>query len=230
MSLHCINRCFRLAADDSREPSPARHGNLCNPCADRLDRWLTEIPERYALADQYLEPSVNRDPDPNNPETSHLKQPQAPPPARVDVLDVLDTRLIRKWLGTDTKPDRRGTLGTLLAIGNEIREGQGAKLKRTSTVISESDHIRANLKWLAAQEWITDAYQEIRTLHRHLGDAIGVYPPKPVGTCYVVPKDSITDEPCGGPLLPTYSGVRCPRCGAEWGYERLRQLGMALEA
>lgn len=225
MSLHCANGCTRINSDGNREPILAKRGRLCGPCDSRLERWLTEIPERYALVPSYLLPSADLD---ANPETKATKRPTAPVPLRLGALDLLDTRLGRKWLGTEPTPDRRGALGVLLAIANEIRTSNGSKARGDSTVLHEADTIRGQLAWLNAQEWITDAYQEIRLLHRELGDAIGVYPPKPVGKCYVVPKDAT--EECGGPLLPTHSGVKCPQCGATWEHTELRRIGMALEA
>jgi hypothetical protein len=186
---------------------------------------LTEIPERYALVPDYLLPSADLD---ANPESKATKRPTAPIPVRLGALDLLDTRLGRKWLGTEPTSDRRGTLGVLMAIANEIRTDRGSKARTDSTVIHESDTIRGQLDWLAAQEWVEDSYQELRTLHRELGDAVGVYPTKPVGICYLMPLEDLVE--CGGPLLPTHSGVRCLRCGAEWGHEKLRTLGMALEA
>jgi hypothetical protein len=227
VSLHCARGCSRINTDGNREPVLANHGRLCSTCANKIDKWLTEIPERYALVPQLLLTSTDLD---TNPETKATKRPTPPVPLRLAALDLLDTRLGRKWQGTEPTPDRRGTLGVLLAIANEIREANGSRRRDTSTVIHEADTIRGQLRWLTTQEWVTDAYEELHHLHRELGDAIGVYPPKPVGTCYVIPKDSTDDEECGGPLLPTHTGVKCPRCGTTWQHDELRRLGMALEA
>lgn len=211
------------AVSSHREPTSARVGRLCHPCVDRLEKWLTEIPERFALVPTYLLPTADLD---ANPETKTTKRPTAPVPVRLAALDLLDTRLGRKWLGTEPTPDRRGALGVLLAIANEIREAKGSPRRTTSTVLHEADTIRGQLPWLATQEWVTDAYQEIRILHRELGDAIGDYPQRPVGICYITQPGQ--DAECGGPLLPNHSGVHCPRCGAEWGHDELRRIGMIL--
>jgi hypothetical protein len=222
MSLHCANGCTRITTAGDREPTPAKAGRLCNTCADRLQRWLTEIPERYALVPQYLLPSADLD---ANPESKATKRPQAPTPLRLGALDLLDTRLGRKWQGTEPTTDRRGVLGTLLAIANEIRTSRGSKPRTTSSVLHEADTIRGQLNWLTGQPFIIDIYTEIRILHRELGDAIGEYPPRPVGTCYVLTGDL---EECGGPLMPVTDGVRCPRCGAHWNHDQLRRVGLAL--
>lgn len=221
--LFCANGCTRINSDGNRDPAPARAGRLCNSCSDRLEKWLQEIPERYALVPQYLEPSADLD---RNPEQKATKRPTAPTPLRLAALDLLDTRLGRKWQGTEPTIDRRGALGALLSIANEIRTSNGSTPRQTSTVLHEADTIRGQLDWLTNQDWITDTYQEIRILHRELGDAIGIYPQKPVGTCYVIPTDET--EECGGPLLPTHSGVHCPRCGANWGNDELRRLGLVI--
>ena len=221
MTLHCANGCTRINNAGHREPTPAQAGRLCNTCHDRLERWLTEIPERYALVPQYLLPSVDLD---ANPESKATKRPVAPTPLRLGALDLLDTRLGRKWQGTEPTTDRRGTLGTLLAIANEIRVARGSTARTTSSVLHEADTIRGQLNWLTQQDWIVETLQEIRILHRELGDAIGEYPPRPVGTCYIL---TDTDE-CGGPLMPTDYGVHCPRCGTRWGHDELRRVGLAL--
>lgn len=223
-SLACVNECSRLNSDGNREPLQARHGRLCRPCYDRLEKWLKEIPERFALVPEYLLHSADLD---SNPETKATKRPVAPPPLRVAALDLLDDRLGRKWQGTEPTEDRRGALGTLLAIANEIREGRGSTKRRDSNVLHEADTIRGQLDWLAQQDWVVYSYKEIRILHRELGDATGQYPPKPVGVCYVI-RDGQQDE-CGGPLLPSASGVVCPRCSTKWGHDELRRVGMALE-
>lgn len=219
----CANGCTRINSDGNREPINPRHGRICNACTNRLERWLEQIPERYALLPRYLLPSADLD---ANPESKATKRPHAPAPVRVAALDLLDTRKGRRWQGTEPTSDRRGALGALLAIANEIREARGSRPRDTSTVLHEATTIRRQLDWLTTQPWITDVYQEVRTLHRDLGDAIGEYPPKPVGTCYVIPEGE--DDECGGPLLPNHSGVFCPRCGTSWGHDELRRVGMAL--
>ena len=220
-TVDCTNGCTRFNADGNRENVHAWHGRLCRPCIDKLERWLLQIPERYALVPQYLLPSADLD---ANPESKATKRPVAPSPLRVAALDLLDTRLGRKWQGTEPAADRRGALGTLLAIANEIRVGRGSTPRANSSVLHEADTIRGQLDWLTQQEWVTESFQEIRILHRELGDATGQYPPKPVGTCYVL----IEDGECGGPLMPSVTGVNCPHCGTRWGQDELRRVGMAL--
>jgi hypothetical protein len=224
-TLHCVRGCTRANTDGHIEPVPARRGQLCNACYNRLETWLREIPERYALLPEYLHPTADLD---RNPEATTTKRTSPPVPIRLAALDLMDHRRGRKWQGTEPATDRRGALGTLLAIANEIRDGRniGARTGENAHVLGEADMIRANLDWLTEHDMVADAYREIHTLHRQLGDAIGEYPPRPVGTCKVIP-DGET-EPCGGPLLPNHAGVICPRCHSTWDHDRLRLLGLTL--
>jgi hypothetical protein len=61
---------------------------LCPKCVDRIDGWLRVIPDSYALLPKVVLPcSVT-----GNPESSHMKVPDAPAPMRLDVIDLLDRR------------------------------------------------------------------------------------------------------------------------------------------
>lgn len=59
MSLFCA------ITDRHREPVLAHAGQLCNACHDRIEKWLTEIPERYALVPSFLMPSADLDENPS---------------------------------------------------------------------------------------------------------------------------------------------------------------------
>lgn len=255
---YCVNGCMRTI-DNGRARTPARAttGNLCRSCIDRLDRWLTEIPERYALLPEYLLPTADLD---ANPEAKATKRPTAPVPVRLAALDLLDERLGRKWLATVAADERRGTIGTLLAIANEIRAARASERVRDSYVVTEADYVRGGLAVLAHSDGVADAYSELRTLHRELGDAVGQYPPRPVGACFLVDQDlphtsdtcpcdcahdpGMLADPdrehdcrdqwqeanqCRGPLLPIETGVVCVTCGAKWNHLQLRLLGANLE-
>lgn len=233
MSLHCANKCTRKGSDGHRYPKPADSGNLCDTCIDRLNTWLYEIPDRYATVPTFIDPNTGRDPDPN--QTKHIKRTNAPVPIRLDVVDLLDTRRGRKWQGLVPTTDRRGTLGTLLAIGNEIRELRGTKPRLDSTVVEEADHIRKNIHALATIDYIPDLYDEIKKLHRALGEAIGIHPQPPVATCTIVDpnRELAEDEPpeCGGPIFPARNsgGAYCARCHTEWKPDELAHLGAILK-
>ncbi len=252
---YCINGCQRNTSENRRIPARADLGDLCRLCVDRLIKWLGEIPERYALLPAYLLPSADLD---RNPESQATKRPLAPVPVRLAALDLLDVRLARKWLGTAAADERRGTIGTLQTIANTIRTVRGSDTQLAGYVVTEADYIRDGLTVLANHPDVAEMYKTLRHLHRDLGDAVGQYPPRPVGRCFLVDDSLVHDDrscscncghppdtdfeaehdcaetwqdenECGGPLLPVETGVLCISCGAKWGTHALRLLGANLE-
>jgi hypothetical protein len=182
----CANACTRINADGQREPSRAETGQLCRSCLDRLDRWLEDIPHRYASLPDYLLPTADLD---RNPESKATKQPTAPVPIRLAALDLLDERLKRDWLGTIAADERHGTLGTLMTVANKIRVRRNSAHRIHSYVMTEADYLRASLDAFAELDTVVDDFRTIKRLHRELGEAIGQYPPRPVGRCKVVADD-----------------------------------------
>lgn len=220
---YCANGCTRLSAGERIPATTEPPSNLCNRCEENLKKWLTEIPDRYAKLEQFLDPDTTPN---DNPDVKRGRQIHAPAPLRLEVLDLLDERRGRKWQGLAPTTDRRGTVGTLHAIATEIRDTRHlTKLVKRPTVRGEAALILKHMFWLAEQEWVADTHEELRTLHRLLGDAIGEHRPRAVGVCVV---DNGEGE-CGGPLLPSrLGGVHCPRCGSTWDIDELRRLGLLL--
>jgi hypothetical protein len=145
---------------------------------------------------------------------------------RLEVVDLLDERLGRKWAGLTPTGDRRGTIGTLQAWTDTIHEGRQFTTARPDTVVTHCAYLRRHLFWATEQDWISDMSGEIKNLHRALSDAAGIYRRPPVGRCHVIPEDG--DKACGGPLFASdYGGVHCARCAASWDANHLRQLGLA---
>lgn len=201
-------------------PEPPKH--ICTNCETTLKTWLEQIPTNYALLPRFKEHGTTD----RNPDAKTTKSAQAPTPLRLDIIDLLDERHGRKWLGTTPTNDRRGTLGTLLAIATEIAETRGLPGNIPNHVYGAADYIDKNTDWLTTQEWVTEPFHELRKLHRRISDAVGIYRPKPVGTCHLINDDTTT--PCGGPLMANpYGGVKCLRCRATWDANHLRQLGLA---
>lgn len=219
---YCANGCTRINRAKQREPIHADRGNLCRTCYQRLDEWLDAIPERYARVADYLLPTADLD---KNPETKATKRANAPAPIRLAALDLLDQRRGRKWRGLVPADDRRGALGTLHANANLIRTQRNMRPEPHPHVMGEADLLRAHLEWLAGVSHINEIHDEIRTLHRQLGDAIGEYPPKPIGQCDLI----VDDTECGGPIYPSHAGVRCIRCRATWGHATMQLLGLRLD-
>jgi hypothetical protein len=220
----CANGCrTRPDPDGNRHPVTTEDPSLlCRHCEDRLLGWLEKIPEHYALLPEFIEHgSVER-----NPESKATKASVAPAPMRLDVIDLLDTRLGRKWSGTQPADDRRGVLGTLETWARLVREEKNITASQACTVAYEAATLRRHLLWVAEQDWVGELYDDIGRVHRDLADAVGDYRPRPVGVCQAVTEDG----DCGGPLMPSRwsVGVACPRCGASWSEADLERLGLVI--
>lgn len=220
---YCANGCTRRHGDEYLPVTTEGKSQLCNQCESRFHDWLTKIPENYALAPMFVEHGTTD----KNPESKATKSANAPAPMRLDIIDLLDTRRGRKWNGTEVTEDRRGTIGTLQAYASELIDTRPLTATPLPTSVSGCCALLDRHRlWLTEQEWIPDAYADIKKLHRSLSDAIGDYRQKPVGKCHTIPENAETA--CGGSLFAgTYGGVHCARCGATWDADHLRQLGLA---
>lgn len=201
---------------------PQAPSRLCRRCENNLRDWLREIPERFALLPAFLEHGTTD----HNPDSKATKKAEAPPPMRLAIVDLLDRRLGRKWQGLDVTDDRRGAYGTLHAICANIKDARDLTGPIPNTVAGTCDYIARHMLWLAEQDWVNEPFNEVRILHREVSDGVGIFRPKPVGSCHLIPDD--TETPCGGPLFANpYGGVRCARCQATWDAAKLRMLGLA---
>lgn len=217
---YCANGCTRNHEGTRIPVTTEPPSLLCGRCEDNLRRWLKEIPERYALLPTFIGHGTT----PKDPDHVTTRQTEAPAPMRLEIIDLLDTRRGRHF-GIIPAADRRGTLGTLHAHAQYIRDEKHLARNPQPTVHSEAALIERWLLWLTEQDWVTEPYRELRVLHRQLGDAIGEHRPRPVGTCVI----DTGDGECGGPLLPSrLGGVHCPRCDATWDIDELRRLGLIL--
>lgn len=221
----CVNGCHtRPDTDGNRHPVLTEDPSLlCRACEDRLLGWLDKIGEHYLLLPDFLTPGSVE----TNPESKTTKAADPPVPVRLEVLDLLDTRHGRRWLGTQAAQDRRGVLGTLESWARMVREERNlATPDDAATVIGEAAFLRRHLLWIAEQPWVDELYDDIRTLHRQLADAVGDYRPRPVGRCGVATEDG----ECGGALMPSRwsVGVYCGRCGASWTETDLERLGLVI--
>lgn len=216
---YCATGCKRNGHRTQTEP-PA---TICRRCEDQIRDWVRTIPELYALLPTFVEHGTTD----RNPESKSTKASNAPAPMRLEIIDFLDTRRGRKWLGTATTDDHRGVYGTVTAIANEIRDTRTMSTPEPSTVAEACQLIGNQMLWLVQQDMAATTHAELKTLHRQLSDAVGDYRPRPVGRCHVEPETSET--PCGGPLMANkYGGVHCPRCHNTWDAGELRLLGLAL--
>lgn len=217
---YCANGCTTKHGDTYDRVTTEAPSQLCTRCETHLTKWLETIPRHYAELPGFLKHGSTD----ANPESKATKRDTIAAPIRLEILDLMDTRLGRKWLGTEATEDRRGALGTLLAIAREIIDGRQLTIPPRTTVGDLASFIKRHLEWVTTQDWITDTYTEIQALHRSLSNAVGEYRQKPVGRCPVGPDDDL----CNGPLFPAPIGVRCPKCDTTWGAEDLRRLGLMI--
>lgn len=196
------------------------NATICEQHEHQLRTWLRETPERYALLPAFIEHGTTD----RNPDAKTARNVDAPAPMRLEVLDLLDDRLGRKWQGIAVTDERRGVVGTLNAWANEVRDAKRIAPATTPTVSGEAHLLSLHVAWIVQQDWAADLHTEIRDLHRRLGDAIGIHRQRPVGSC---PVDD-GDGPCGVALYPSqFGGVRC-RSGHGWDIDELRRLGLLI--
>lgn len=220
---YCANGCTVRSDGRRVRAQTTPPSKLCSGCEDNLEKWLREIPDHYALLPTFATPgSVEK-----NPEERATKAAFVNPPIRVEVIDLLDSRIGRIWNGTAPSHDRRGVLGTLLAMVEEVVDKRPLPPPANVTVTSACELLRRHKIWIAEQDWALDLFTEVKQLHRDLSNAVGLFRRPPVGRCHLIPEDN--DKPCGGPLHPNdWGGVRCTRCYNTWNADELRILGRAL--
>lgn len=196
---------------------------LCGNCEDRIHHWLTTIPDNYAELVIFIEPGSTE----KNPESKTTKNPTPPIPVRLEIIDLLDTRLGRKWLGTAAAKDRRGVIGELQGSCETLIERRPLTTEPLpATVTAACKLLDRHRLWICEQDWAVDMYDDLERINRDIRNGIGEYRRPPVGHCHIVPEDG--DEKCGGGLFANpYGGVRCSRCRAAWDAAHLRQLGLA---
>jgi len=222
--IYCANRCTRPTDSGDRirvQTEPP--SQLCNRCEDNLRQWLRDIPDRYALLPLFVEHGTT-EPDPDK---RSAKRTDAPAPMRLEVVDLLDERYGRRWLGTEAADDRRGVLGTLESWARMVREERNLpRPEGHATVTGEAALLSRHLLWIVEQPWVDEFYDDIKAVNRNLRDAVGDHRVRPVGRCPVTSDEGT----CGGALMPTkVGGVRCVSgCGTQWGYDDLRRLGLVI--
>lgn len=246
---NCLNGCSR-GAGDAREQVLCEPGTqMCRSCTDRLDTWLRQIPDNYAL----LPHVVDHGSVPADPGTKHTKRPDPPAPMRLDVVDLLDVRpgfgvlgVVHSWaelVREERRQPQRCVCGHM-ALGHP-QQGHCTATRCTCagyrpavhSVSGECGVLVANLPWAVQQDWIGDLYAEVKQLHRTLADTVGEYRRKPVGKCAAFVNVAIgqindpatTQVLCGGALVMETEGtaVRCLSCGTRHeANQGLRELGL----
>lgn len=219
---YCATGCTTVVDGKKLRVFAEDRSQLCRHCEGNLHKWLTKIPDLYALLPTFAIPGSAE----KNPDSKATKRAEVAAPVRLEVLDLLDTRLGRKWLGTAAAHDRRGVVGALLVHAERLVEERPltTELKDRPTVVGLCALLDRHRLWLAEQDWVTFILDDLKQIHRELSDAIGEYRRPPIGHCHIENEEG----KCGGPLFANpLGGVRCARCQATWDPEHLRQLGLA---
>jgi hypothetical protein len=226
---YCANACTMRRRDEKIPKRTTPPSRLCRSCEDRLREWLREIPTNAALVPLVIEHGTV-DADPGSKAT---KRAWAPAPLRLEVLDLLDSRLGRKWQGTAVRDDARmGPLGDLINEADVVTDRAGVTpslppIEMTMTQVC--DFLARHLTWITRQdeESVKAFYKTIGKVHRAFADAVGDFRRPPVAHCHIARSDGTA---CGGPIYASdYGGVRCARCTTTWDPGQLRLLGMAQE-
>lgn len=217
--IYCAARCTNSGRPATTTP-PSR---LCPRCEDNLHTNLNTIADTWPKLDAFIEHGTTT----RNPDTKATKAAVAPAPMRLEIIDLLDTRLGRKWNGTAAAHDRRGVAGTVQPhVERLIEERRLTQPHDHRDIPAACRLLDKHRLWLAEQDWVGYLYADVTAINKQVSDAVGDYKQRPVGTCHVVPDEG--EQPCGGPLFAnTYGGVRCARCRATWDAAHLRQLGLA---
>lgn len=247
----CLNGC-QAGSGQERQPVQTEGPSLiCPDCLKKLARWLRQISERYALLPRVLDHGSV----PADPGTKATKRPDPPAPMRLEVVDQLDTRdgrgvlgLVHAWAQM-VRDERRMpdcctcghmALGHVAATAKKPAYCSAKACTCTTyrpvqaTVVGECNLLIANLPWIVAQPWVGDLFEELRVLHRQLGDVVGERRRQPIaggksGAGCVAEVDGAV---CGGPLFQKGHGadteVRCARCGDTTTVERLQELGLVV--
>lgn len=220
---YCTNGCTRKTGDEKIrvQLDPDNPSRICGRCESNLATWLRDIPTNYTLLPTFLEHGTTE----RNPDSKATKRSEVAAPMRLDVIDLLDERLGRKWHGTHVTEDRRGVIGILHAHVERVRDERNLTATIVGSVTTYAAFLHRHQLWLVEQDWISDLYNEIKALNKAVEEATGKYRRPPVGKCHIEDDDG---KPCAGPLFASdYGGVHCARCSETWDSGHLRQLGLA---
>ena len=205
-----------------RETKQADNGLLCRSHDAWLRHVVADIFDAYALLPHFFEPGTAVD------DGRQVKGTRIDPPApiRLDVVALLDRRTKRLHPG-DPVP----VLGIVETWAELVCEERGIQRKPGPVYLSGVlGVLERHHDWIVQQAWVDEYARELRECRAALNSAIGDHAPRSVGRCPVLSSD---DTECNGPLHQDRYGrlsVTCARCGAIWGEDDLRRLGLVLGA
>ena len=200
--------CIGKHTDD---PPLTTHGMLCARCHGRLARALADIVALYPTLAVVVMLS-------GNPSGGSRGKPGSRPPCNVDVIDLTDPR-------GETHAQIAGW--TRIVIEERRLAAQPADIEQAARLLT------IHLDWIAEQPWADEALLEISNVAYRIRRACNDLPDPPIGTCPDVDPRGEHDV-CGGPLRIVHVehfggaasvGVKCARCGSQWGVEDLSHVG-----
>lgn len=195
--MDCANGCTSRPRNDSELPKPrqATRGRLCGGCYRRLSDWLIEIPGDYFTLKTITMPGGATRQD----GSSRTKQPEAPAPARLDVIALTDRR------GTSALRDEGDELWyelrdipkarlILFNWAEQLRcdldpDRVFASMSWRNRVGTECRYLRANLEKLIDAVWIDDAMRDINQIYVYLTRVHGLISGPAIGPCLMAACD-----------------------------------------
>ncbi|SDZ55330.1 hypothetical protein SAMN05216215_109720 [Saccharopolyspora shandongensis] len=206
-----LDRCQRTA-------EPGRY--TCEPCAERMRRWLREIDD-YAAT---LTTAPGRGGDGGRRSPGYGSRP----PANLDVIAALDPRSVAHVIGPDDTDDAtRSIIGTVNRlcgwVHSELRrlDADHHAPPRELTITRGTGWLRGYIDWCTRQVWADDLADDLRELHAQVQRLAG-NSTRPLAPCW----------DCGGPLWPVGDtdtlAVRCGDCGNSYDGLDLLNIGQRL--
>lgn len=196
--MDCANGCTSKPRNESElpKPRPATRGRLCGGCYRRLSDWLHEIPGDFFTLVTLRAPgsaALRQD------GSTRTKQPEAPAPARLDVIALSDRRgtsAIREdgdelWYELRDIPK---TVAILHTYAETLRcdldpDRDFVELSRRHTVGGSCQYLRANLEKLIEATWIDDAMRDLNQIYVHLTRVHGLISGPAIGPCLMAACD-----------------------------------------
>jgi hypothetical protein len=178
----------------------------CSACREHLTRQLGEIESYLSIVS--AAPSRSGDFGPHRPGFS------SSPPARLDVIAMLDPRTELNGFGPDDVLDELPNIGEDLAgwwkVMVEEHEYR-AIVGGTGMLITPAipRELRGEIGWICRQPWVDEFAADIGRVHGALARACGDQPAKSLGVCL--------DAACGGQVFrrsddPRDGRLQCRTC------------------
>lgn len=191
--MDCANGCMSKPRNDNEppKPRPATRGRLCGGCYRRLSDWLTEIPGDFYMLRGIRQPgSVIRQDG-----SSRTKQPEAPAPARLDVIALTERRGqsgIRDdgdqlwWEIADIPKTIAVMHSHAEALRCELDPEREFQQLRRHTVQGECDYLHRHLEKLIDMTWIDEVMHDLQSIYAHLTRVHGLISGPAIGPCLMV--------------------------------------------